>query len=249
MRSPIPVALAVVWRWLWPWPMVPWASQPRRYARRRWPTSIIRSPSTGKRLDLDPSASRCRSRTSGSEPVLLSLPAWTPGSYELDNYARNVQNFAARARARAGGEALRWDKVDYDTWRVRPLGAGEVTVSFDYRADSLDTGNSWATADFAYFNGTNLFLYPEGRGLAFDSRVSIRTEPGWRVATGMTPGAGPNEYVAADFHEVVDMPTFIGRFRRGQRRHRRSAGIVSPPIRKAWSPAMRGRRSGSSCAG
>jgi predicted metalloprotease with PDZ domain len=102
--------------------------------------------------------------------------------------------------------------VDYDTWRVRPLGAGEVTVSFDYRADSLDTGNSWATADFAYFNGTNLFLYPEGRGLAFDSRVSIRTEPGWRVATGMTPGAGPNEYVAADFHEVVDMPTFIGRF-------------------------------------
>jgi predicted metalloprotease with PDZ domain len=147
-------------------------------------------------------------RTSGSEPVLLSLPAWTPGSYELDNYARNVQNFSARA----GGEALRWDKVDYDTWRVRPLGAGEVTVSFDYRADSLDTGNSWATPDFAYFNGTNLFLYPEGRGLAFDSRVSIRTEPGWRVATGMTPGAGPNEYVAADFHEVVDMPTFIGRF-------------------------------------
>ncbi len=147
-------------------------------------------------------------RTLGPEPVLLSLPAWTPGSYELDNYARNVQNFAARA----GGEALRWDKVDYDTWRVRPTGAGEVTVSFEYRADSLDTGNSWSTADFAYFNGTNLFLYPEGRGLAFDSRVSIRTEPGWRVATGMAPGARPNEYVAADFHEVVDMPTFIGRF-------------------------------------
>jgi len=42
-------------------------------------------------------------RTLGSEPVLLSLPAWTPGSYELDNYARNVQNFAAHA----GGEALR----------------------------------------------------------------------------------------------------------------------------------------------
>jgi len=147
-------------------------------------------------------------RTLGSEPVLLSLPAWTPGSYELDNYARNVRNFAARA----GGESLRWDKVDYDTWRLRPIGAGEVTVSFDYRADNLDTGNSWATADFAYFNGTNLFLYPEGRGLAFDSRVSIRTETGWRVATGMTPGARPNEYVAADFHEVVDMPTFIGRF-------------------------------------
>ncbi len=147
-------------------------------------------------------------RTLGSEPVLLSLPAWTPGSYELDNYARNVRNFAARA----DGEALRWDKVDYDTWRVRPIGAGKVTVSFEYRADSLDTGNSWATEDFAYFNGTNLFLYPEGRGLDFDSRVSIQTEAGWRVTTGMSPGVSPHEYVASDFHEVVDMPTFIGRF-------------------------------------
>ena len=147
-------------------------------------------------------------RTTGSEAVLLSLPAWTPGSYELDNYARNVQNFSARA----DGQALRWDKVDFDTWRVHPISAGEVTVSFDYQADNLDTGNSWSASDFAYFNGTNLFMYPEGRSLAYGSRVSIQTEPGWRVATGMTPGPHPNEYVAADFHEVVDMPTFIGRF-------------------------------------
>ena len=182
------------------------------------PTETLRSAALADidyQVTFDRQTARSRSigvemsfRTLGSEPVLLSLPAWTPGSYELDNYARNVRNFAARA----GGEALRWDKVDYDTWRVRPIGAGEVTVSFDYQADNLDTGNSWATADFAYFNGTNLFLYPEGRGLAFDSRVSIRTETGWRVVTGMTPGARPNEYVAADFHEVVDMPTFIGRF-------------------------------------
>ena len=147
-------------------------------------------------------------RTQGSAPVVLSLPAWTPGSYELDNYARNVQGFFARA----GDEALRWDKVDYDTWRIHPAGAGEVTVGFEYRADNLDTGNSWAMGDFAYFNGTNLFLYPEGSSLAFGSTVGIATEADWRVATGLTPGSGPNQYLAADFHELVDMPTFIGRF-------------------------------------
>jgi predicted metalloprotease with PDZ domain len=147
-------------------------------------------------------------RTSGPDPVVLSLPAWTPGSYELDNYATNVQNFQARA-----GEAdLRWDKVDWDTWRVFPSGAGTVTVRFDYLADALDTGSAWAAEDFAFFNGTNLFLYPEGQSLEFPSRVRIDTESDWLVATGMTPGAGANQFTASDFHELVDMPTFIGRF-------------------------------------
>ncbi len=147
-------------------------------------------------------------QTSGADPVILSLPAWTPGSYELDNYARNVRNFAAQA----GDSELRWDKVDFDTWRVFPARAGTVSVTFDYRADNLDTGSSWSAADFVFFNGTNLFLYPEGRSLDFSSTLKIETEPDWKVATGMTAGSSPREYVAADFHELVDMPTFIGRF-------------------------------------
>jgi predicted metalloprotease with PDZ domain len=147
-------------------------------------------------------------RTAGMDPVILSLPAWTPGSYELDNYARNISNFGARS----GDAEIRWDKVDWDTWRVFPEGTGEVTVSFDYRADALDTGSAWSAPDFVFFNGTNLFFYPEGQGFDFPSRVTFRTEPEWQVATGMTPGSGPLEYVAADFHELVDMPTFIGRF-------------------------------------
>lgn len=146
--------------------------------------------------------------SNGAGPVELSLPAWTPGSYELDNFARYVHNFDVTS----DGEPVRWDKSDYDTWRVHPGGARTVTVSFDYRADSLDTGMAWSTHDFAYFNGTNLFLYPEGSGYDFSAKVAIHTELEWRVATGMKPGEAPGEYVAADYHELVDMPTFIGRF-------------------------------------
>jgi predicted metalloprotease with PDZ domain len=147
-------------------------------------------------------------RTSSSEPVVLSLPAWTPGSYELDNYARNIRDFSATA----SGQEIRWDKVDYDSWRVYPDGAREVTVGFNYRADNLDTGNSWSATEFAYFNGTNLFFFAEGQSLEFPARVNIHTEPGWQIATGLTCEGTPGEYTAADFHEVVDMPTFIGRF-------------------------------------
>src|SRR5674476_696946 len=89
--------------------------------------------------------------------VLLSLPAWTPGAYEITNFAKWVSGF----RATQDGAALRWDKLDYDTWRVRPTRAGRVSVSFEYAADTLDNAMSWTRPDFALFNGTNLFMYPE----------------------------------------------------------------------------------------
>src|SRR5467141_1540688 len=66
----------------------------------------------------------------GIAPVILSLPAWTPGAYEIANFARNISNFSAEE----AGNSLNWDKLDPDTWRVSPRGAGEVTVRFDYQA-------------------------------------------------------------------------------------------------------------------
>ena len=143
---------------------------------------------------------------SGDQPVILALPAWTPGSYELDYFARAVLRF----NAESDGHALVWDKVDYDTWRVRPQGSTPITVSFDYLADTLDNAMAWARSDFVMFNGTNVFLYPEGRGFDFPSTVTVRTEPAWRVVTGMTPGLSPSTYTASTYHELVDMPFFVG---------------------------------------
>ncbi|HVF38887.1 MAG TPA: PDZ domain-containing protein [Gemmatimonadaceae bacterium] len=146
--------------------------------------------------------------TAGPGHVLLSLPSWTPGAYELGNYARFVSAFSAAS----GADSLRWDKLDPDTWRVIVTRGGQSTVSFDYRADSLDNAMSWTRPDFAFFNGTNLFLYPETGTHDFVASVNVRTEPSWRIATGMTPGAAPRSFTAQTYHDLVDMPFFVGRF-------------------------------------
>ena len=143
-----------------------------------------------------------------SAPVLLSLPIWTPGAYEVSNFAHWVSGFDATAR----GAKLRWDKTDPDTWRVRPTRAGPVTVSFEYLADTLDNAMAWSRPDFVFFNGTNLFLYPEGRSLHFPATVTVRTQPGWRVATGMRARPGTHVYGESNYHDLVDMPFFVGRF-------------------------------------
>ena len=147
--------------------------------------------------------------TTGTAPVLLSLPAWTPGAYELSNFARWVTEFEATAE---NGKSLAWDKLDYDTWRIRPAGAKSVRVRFVYHADSLDNANTWAKPDFLLFNGTNLFLYPEGNPLDFASAVAVHTEPEWNVTTGLAAGANPRTYTAANYHDLVDMPFFVGRY-------------------------------------
>jgi predicted metalloprotease with PDZ domain len=143
----------------------------------------------------------------GTEPVLLSLPAWTPGAYEVSNFARWVVNFSASA----SGKAIRWDKLDYDTWRLQPAGARGVAIRFDYIADTLDNAMAWSRPDFVLFNGTNVLPYPEGGGFDFPATVTIKTQPNWTVATAMKPGPAPRSFRETNYHDLVDMPFFVGR--------------------------------------
>jgi len=144
----------------------------------------------------------------GSGDVLLSLPAWTPGAYEMGWFSRWVSGFTATT----DGKPLKWDKLDYDTWRIRPAGARQIQVDFQYQADSLDNAMAWSRNDFAFFNGTNVFLYPEGRSPDFPATVRVHTEADWRVATGMRPGAERDSFGEKSYHDLVDMPFFVGRF-------------------------------------
>ncbi len=140
--------------------------------------------------------------------MLLSLPSWTPGAYEVSNFARRVSSFSVTQ----GGVPITWDKADPDTWRIRPTAKGEVTITFDFRADQLDNAMAWSRPDFLMVNGTNVFLYPEGRSLDFAAKVTVTTEPAWRVATGMTPDGTPRAFRAGNYHDLVDMPFFVGKF-------------------------------------
>jgi predicted metalloprotease with PDZ domain len=143
----------------------------------------------------------------GPGPVLLSFPVWTPGAYEVTNFARWVRSFEPVA----GDRRLTWDKVDSDTWRIQPGGARALTVRYDYQADTLDNAMSWSRPDFVLFNGTNILPYPEGQGFDFPATVEVRTQPGWIVATGMHNGPGPGAYREANYHDLVDKPFFVGR--------------------------------------
>jgi hypothetical protein len=86
-------------------------------------------------------------RVDDRSPVLLALPAWSPGHYVLLWFAQRVLGFAAES----DGAALPWRKVDFQTWRIEPRAAGVVRVTFRYRADALRAraerlGAAWTPA-------------------------------------------------------------------------------------------------------
>ncbi|MFN2433142.1 MAG: M61 family metallopeptidase [Gemmatimonadota bacterium] len=141
------------------------------------------------------------------EELHASLPRWTPGSYDLENYARNVRGFAAEDGT---GRTLEWDRLDPDTWRVRTAGADVARLSFEVYADSLDLDKSKIFDDFAFFNGTNLFPYEEER-TGRPAELTLELPEGWQVATGLSESA-PMRFTAASYDDLVDAPTFLGRF-------------------------------------
>src|SRR6185295_140537 len=92
----------------------------------------------------------------GKDTLFVSLPAWSPGNYEIQNYARYVHGFGAKNPA---GQALHWDRADKDTWRVATGKADHVVVDFDYSPDTIDLSVARTVADFGQFLGTNLFMF------------------------------------------------------------------------------------------
>jgi len=145
--------------------------------------------------------------TTGKDTLFVSLPAWSPGNYEIQNYARYVHGFGAK---NAAGQALHWDRADKDTWRVATGRADHVLVDFDYSPDTIDLSVARTAEDFGQFLGTNLFMFEEGQ-LARPAEVRFRLPAGWQVTTALK-GPASGVYRAADYHELADAMTFVGKY-------------------------------------
>src|SRR5207244_2156268 len=141
------------------------------------------------------------------ETLYLSLPAWSPGAYEIQNYARYVRHFRAQSSA---GRSLFWDRFDKDTWRVATGKSERVTVEFDYLADTIDLSSARIVGDFGQFLGTNLFMFEEGQWQR-PGEVRFSLPAGWQVTTALK-SAGGGVYTAPSYHELVDAETFVGKY-------------------------------------
>ncbi len=144
-------------------------------------------------------------RGASGPTVDVKMPAWRPGRYIIQNYARYVINFAART---PDGRKLPFAKVDKDTWRVVTMGNDEVVVTYQNYANVLDAGESFLDETEAYLNPISVLMYAAGR-MQEPVALRLKQPDGWHVATALTQDPATGLFNAADYHELVDTPFLV----------------------------------------
>jgi predicted metalloprotease with PDZ domain len=144
--------------------------------------------------------------TGGRADVELMMAVWTPGSYLVREYQRNVE----RVTASVAGRPLDVQKSEKNRWRIATGGASAVTVAYGVYAHELSVRTNWVEERYALINGAPTFM-TLADGVVRPHEVTLDLPPAWRGSmTGLPPLAGAHRYRAPDFDTLVDSPIVAG---------------------------------------
>jgi predicted metalloprotease with PDZ domain len=140
----------------------------------------------------------------------LMMPVWTPGSYLVREFERHVQDFAATD---GGGQQLKWEKINKNTWQVKTNGARNWHATYRVYANELSVRTNEVNSSHAYWNNAALLMYPKGQ-LTAASTVRVLAPDVWKVATGLPAIAGQrNTFRAENFDVLYDSPFEVSNFK------------------------------------
>jgi predicted metalloprotease with PDZ domain len=140
----------------------------------------------------------------GSTEVLIQLPAWRPGRYELGNFAKNIQRWEALDQ---NGNALKYEKITKDCWKVYTKNAAQLHIRYNYFANELNAGSTYLDPTQLYMNPVNCCVYIPSR-IDDACEMELRLPATYKVACGLEQTHQGDAIVlfAANFHELVDSP-------------------------------------------
>ncbi len=137
----------------------------------------------------------------------VKMPVWTPGSYLVREFAKNVEGFGATV----GSKPVKSEKVSKNTWRVYTEKAAAVKINYRVYAFEISVRTPFVDASHAFLSSAAIFMYPAGM-LKAPSTVKIIPHANWnKVSTGLPPVPGKEfTYVASDFDILFDSPLEVG---------------------------------------
>ena len=146
---------------------------------------------------------------------ILSLPAWIPGSYMIRDFAKNITRFFAQDSV---GAAIAYHKTDKQTWQLAPH-VGPISIEYDVYAFDLSVRSAYLDDEFAFFNGTSVFLAVAGQTECPCSVELVKpTDTAmekWRLATTLPLAVDTDwhefgHYQANSYKELIDHPVLMG---------------------------------------
>ncbi len=139
--------------------------------------------------------------------LTVQLPAWRPGRYELQNFARNMQKWAAFDNH---GKPLNFHKHTKDCWKIETQGSSTIHIKYNYYACQLDAGACYLDEKQVYINPVHCFLYLPDR-MNEPCIVELNLPADYQIATGMEH-VSQHVLAANDYHQLADSPLIAGNF-------------------------------------
>ncbi|MBT6177158.1 MAG: M61 family metallopeptidase [Deltaproteobacteria bacterium] len=138
-------------------------------------------------------------------PCHLKMATWTPGSYLIREYARNISRLTAST---TDGKKLGVTKLDKNTWQVEAKPSSQIQVVYRLYANELSVRTNFLTHDYGIINGASTFLYVT-RENPRPSKINVRLPKGWGVDTGLKKLA-ENSFESTSLDELIDSPFIVG---------------------------------------
>jgi len=140
------------------------------------------------------------------DSVLLKMPAWTPGYYQILNFADNVSNFTASATV---GKTIPVVRSGRNGWKFKIAGK-KFAAEYDVKATRSFVAVPFLNTDRGYIAPTGVFLHIAGV-IQIQSTIEINLPDGWMAATGLDYAeASKNKFLAPDFDALYDSPILLG---------------------------------------
>jgi predicted metalloprotease with PDZ domain len=135
-----------------------------------------------------------------SDSIELQLPAWRPGRYELQHFAKNIQRFEVFRTPSFQGEGAGATDASGHTPDLQ-----EITVKFTYFANVQNAGSSYVDESVMYVNFVNCLPYVEGH---IDEACALEMvlPKEYKIACGMPNSTNVN---AGRVKPTVELPASV----------------------------------------
>lgn len=139
--------------------------------------------------------------------IVLKMPVWTPGSYLVREFEKNVEGFSAASN----GTPLPFTKTRKNWWHINTAGKTSLTVKYRVYCNEISVRTSTVDASHGFLSTTGIFMYPEGM-LHNPSIIHIEPYKGWtKVSTSLEMvNNDPFTRAAPDYDILFDSPIEIG---------------------------------------
>jgi len=137
-----------------------------------------------------------------ADSVRLKMPRWTPGYYQILDYANAVSNVTVT-------DATGVTQAGTNAWVVRGIKNKSFTLRYNVKAEKVFVAQCLLDSTHGYIVPAGLFVYPDKR-LDLPVSVTLKTPSSWKIVTGLEQGKTSQEFTAPDFDILYDCPILMG---------------------------------------